>query len=43
MNKILYICLGILTISTVLMTIIDLAIYKYKVKLKTKEGLKNDE
>lgn len=40
MDKILYICLGILTISTILMTVVDLAIYK--VKLKIKRETKND-
>jgi len=34
MNKILYICLGVLTISTIAMTIVDLAIYKVKLKIK---------
>ena len=34
MNKILYICLGVLTISTILMTIIDIAIYKVRLKIK---------
>ena len=34
MDKILYICLGILTISTILMIVIDLAIYKVKLKIK---------
>jgi len=42
MDKILYICLGILAISTILMTIIDLAIYKVKLKIKMEKENDNN-